>query len=285
MKTNAVQALLDVMEKLRDPETGCVWDKKQTYQSILPYTIEETYEVVEAIETGNLDDLPSELGDLLFQVVFYSQIAKEEGRFDFYDVCDKITKKMIRRHPHVFAREFSDVNIKTVEEQSRLWEAIKAEEKYELDAGSIGIDDQVVDERITNTSLLDGVNVHEPALAVANNLQKKAAKTGYDWPDYHGPLAKIDEELAEVKQAILSNDEASMKDELGDLLFSVVNLSRHLKIDPSEALRHANRKFIRRFKGMEGFSEKDGKAFQDLSLDEMEAYWRRVKQETEVSSK
>ncbi len=262
MKSQYLQALLDVMEKLRDPDSGCVWDKQQTYQSLVPHTLEEAYEVAEAIESDDMDALPGELGDLLFQVVFYSQIAKEEGRFDFDTVCQAITEKMIRRHPHVF----SGMKIDNVAEQKRLWETIKSEERAK--AG-----DQ------TKQRILEGINLSNPALTVANKLQKRAANVGYDWPDIEGPLAKLEEELDEAKEAIASGIEADIKDEVGDLLFCAVNIARHMKIDPDAALRHANRKFIRRFNGMETLSEKDNKMFKELTLDEMEAYWVRVKQE------
>ena len=259
-----MQQLLDVMEKLRDPEHGCVWDKQQTYQSIVPHTLEEAYEVAEVIENNDLASLPGELGDLLFQVVFYSQIAKEEGRFDFDDVCKKICDKMISRHPHVF----SDVKIDNVQDQSRLWEKIKQEERAETKPKVV-------------KSELDVVSEAMPGLTVARKLQARAANVGYDWPDIKGPLDKLEEEFKEVKDAIDSGNEDDIKDEIGDLLFCAVNIARHMKIDPDAALRHANRKFIRRFKGMETLCYNEKQVFSELSLDEMEAYWQRVKRETE----
>jgi len=263
MSSEYLRELLNVMAQLRDPERGCVWDKQQTYQSIVPHTIEEAYEVAETIESEDLDALPGELGDLLFQVVFYAQIAKEEGRFDFDDVCKKITEKMIKRHPHVF----SDVKIESVEDQSRLWEEIKKDER--------------VAEGDKTKSLLDGVSTALPGLAVAKKLQTRAANVGYDWPDIQGPIEKLEEEFEEVKHAIIEGTAEQIKDEIGDLLFCAVNIARHVNVDPDAALRHANRKFIRRFKGMEALCEANEQIFSELSLDEMEAYWQRVKHETE----
>jgi len=252
------------MAQLRDPEHGCVWDKQQTYQTIVPHTLEEAYEVAETIESEDFEALPGELGDLLFQVVFYAQIANEEGRFDFNDVCGNIAEKMIKRHPHVF----SDVKIDSVDEQSRLWEEIKKDER-------------VNDKNDAPKSLLDGVSTALPGLAVAKKLQTRAANVGYDWPDVQGPIEKLEEEFEEVKHAISQGTADQIKDEIGDLLFCAVNIARHMKVDPDAALRHANRKFIRRFKGMESLCESDSQVFSELSLDEMEAYWQRVKRETE----
>ena len=255
-----IKDLLQVMAKLRDPETGCVWDKQQNFESILPHTIEEVYEVAEAIRTKQFDELPGELGDLLFQIVFYSQIAKEEGLFDFGDVAHTITEKMIRRHPHVF----SDTKVETVEEQSRLWDEIKKTEK-----GSGAKDG----------GALSGVNRYQPALNVAKELQKKASKVGFDWPSYEGPLDKIEEEFAEVKEAIDSGDQAAIKDEIGDLLFAVINMARHLGIDPDEAIASTNNKFESRFANMEKMAADNNKVFSTLSLDEQEEYWDKVKQQ------
>lgn len=264
MSSEYLTKLLDVMAQLRDPERGCVWDKQQTYESIVPHTLEEAYEVAETIEKRDLDALPGELGDLLFQIVFYAQIAKEEGRFDFDEVCKNITEKMIKRHPHVF----SDVKIDTVDEQSRLWEEIKKNERV------VGTGDKSI-------SLLDGVSTSLPGLAVARKLQTRAANVGYDWPDIQGPIEKLEEEFEEVKHAIAEGTEDQIKDEIGDLLFCAVNIARHMNVDPDTALRHANRKFIRRFQGMEALCEQENQIFSKLSLEEMEAYWQRVKRETE----
>jgi len=259
----SLQELLSVMAQLRDPEKGCVWDKEQTYQSIVPHTLEEAYEVAEVIESNNIDALPGELGDLLFQVVFYAQIAKEEGRFDFYDVCAGINEKMIKRHPHVF----SDAKVDNVAEQSKLWEEIKSSER--------------MSDETKSKSELDGVNMFLPGLTVARKLQTRAASVGYDWPNIQGPIDKMEEEFEEVKHAISEGTEEAIKDEIGDLLFCAVNIARHMNIDPDAALRHANRKFVRRFQGMEKYSEQDNKDFKQLSLEQMEAYWQRVKKEQE----
>ncbi len=262
-KKKTIEDLLLVMEKLRDPETGCVWDKKQTYESILPHTIEEVYEVAEIINMQQLDELPSELGDLLFQIVFYAQIAKEEKRFDFSDVTNAITEKMIRRHPHVFA----DVKIETVEQQAQLWNEIKKAEKKSSGAGS------------DVSGALAGINKYQPAINVAHDIQKKAAKVGFDWTTLDGPLDKIQEEFLEVKEAITSADKAAIKDELGDLFFAVVNLSRHLGVDPDDAIASTNRKFERRFVDMEKMAKENNNVFSTLSLDEKEEYWMKVKQQ------
>jgi len=260
MKKYNMEDLLDVMQQLRDPVNGCIWDKEQTYKSILPHTIEEVYEVVEAIETNRLDELAGELGDLLFQIIFYSQIAKEDALFDFNDVTHLITEKMIRRHPHVF----SDYKIETVEEQSKLWDEIKQQERKEIQQ---------------ETSALDGVNKHQPAINIANRLQKKAAKVGFDWQTIDGPFDKINEEIEEVREAIDSGDIASIKDEIGDLFFAVINLSRHLDIDPDEAITSTNLKFEHRFRDMEKIAHNKKKIFSNLSLEEQEELWIKVKQQ------
>ena len=248
------------MASLRDPITGCVWDKQQTYKSIVPHTIEEAYEVAEAIELENYDELRSELGDLLFQVVFYSQIAKEEGRFNFIDVVESISEKMIRRHPHVF----SDYRIENVEQQKKLWDEIKQSEKSAVNGDSC-------------SSALDGVNLCQPAVHVARKLQSRAEKVGFDWPDYRGPLDKVSEEIDEVKEAIDSGCKDKMTDELGDLMFAAVNLSRKLGVDPEVALRSTNRKFEMRFKAMEQMARAEKSEFAKLSLEEQEALWIKVK--------
>ena len=267
MEKHNIGDLLSVMEKLRDPETGCVWDKKQTYESILPHTIEEVYEVAEAIKTKQFDELPGELGDLLFQVVFYAQIAKEENRFDFTDVTHLITEKMLRRHPHVF----SDVKVETVEEQSRLWDEIKKSERTS-NSKSEGVGE-------STSSALSAVNKYQPAINIAHEIQKSAAKTGFDWDTIDGPIDKIHEEFIEVKEAIASGDKAAIKDELGDLFFAVVNLSRHLGVNPDDAIESTNCKFERRFLDMEKMAKDNNKVFSSLSLDEKEEYWVKVKQQ------
>lgn len=258
----SINDLLDLMAALRDPKTGCVWDKKQTYESIVPHTLEEAYEVAEVIETRQLDELCNELGDLLFQIVFYSQIAREEGLFDFSDVVDAITNKMIRRHPHVFA----DEKVSSVEEQKKLWHSIKQSEKKS------DTNDQFV-------STLDGVNWSMPSQTVAKKLQNKAATVGFEWPDWKGPLVKIDEELQELVEAVNSGNTEEIQSEMGDVLFACVNLARLLGVDPDAALRVTNRKFDKRFRGMEKLATKNGEDFAFLSLEQQEAYWQRIKKE------
>ena len=242
-----IDRLRAIMARLRDPERGCEWDSVQTFATIAPYTIEEAYEVADAIERGDLDELRDELGDLLLQVVFHARMAEETGAFDFDDVADAISAKMERRHPHIFGGAEHGGH--------HLWEQIKAEER-----GAKG-----------HASALDGVAIGLPALLRAEKLQKRAARTGFDWPDPTGARAKIDEELAEVETATNDPDRA---EEIGDLLFAVVNWARKLDVDPEAALRAANAKFERRFKAME---ESAGDTFAALSLDAKEELWLAAK--------
>jgi ATP diphosphatase len=240
----SLERLVSIMERLRDPVSGCEWDSVQTFRTIAPYTIEEAYEVADAIERDDMDELADELGDLQLQVVFHAQMAREAGHFTLDDVIARICDKLERRHPHIFGDASQGGH--------HLWEQIKAEERAAK----------------PDQSALAGVALALPALERAAKLQKRAARTGFDWPDASGPLAKIDEELAELADA-KPEDRA---EELGDLLFAVVNLARHLKIDPEDALRQANRKFEHRFRAIEttpGFSA--------LSLDQMEALWQAAK--------
>lgn len=246
-----IQPLADIMEKLRNPDGGCPWDVEQDFTSIAPYTIEEAYEVADAIERNDMDALKDELGDLLLQVVFHSQMASEVGAFTLSDVIDGICDKMVRRHPHVFAKVQADSPDAVVTN----WEAIKAEERS-------GKDDD---------SALAGVAIALPALLRAQKIQKRAARTGFDWPDIEGAKAKIFEEIKEV-EAATSHDER--EDELGDLLFAAVNMSRFLKVDAETALKAATAKFERRFRTME---QTAGPGFRELSLDEMEAHWQAAK--------
>jgi ATP diphosphatase len=243
--------LADVMARLRDPDTGCPWDIAQDFASIAPYTIEEAYEVADAIERNDMDGLRDELGDLLLQVAFHSRIAEQNGHFALQDVIDAITQKMIRRHPHVFGENARR------EDGHAQWEAIKAAERAEKDP---------------DPSALAGVAITLPALLRAEKLQKRAARTGFDWPDTVGVVEKIAEELEEVHNAATQEER---EEEIGDLLFAVVNLARHLKVDPEAALRSANGKFDRRFRSMEDMV---GEEFTRLSLDEKEALWQRAKQ-------
>ncbi|MGA1850291.1 nucleoside triphosphate pyrophosphohydrolase [Sphingobium yanoikuyae] len=246
-----IMPIADVMARLRDPETGCPWDIEQDFASIAPYTIEEAYEVADAIERNDMADLRDELGDLLLQVVFHSRIAEQAGHFRLQDVIDCIAAKMIRRHPHVFGEGARR------EDGHAQWESIKAAERAD---------------KIPDPSAMAGVAQALPALLRAEKLQKRAARTGFDWPDAQGAIAKIHEELDEVASA---TSHAHREEEVGDLLFAVVNLARHLKIDPEVALRGGNAKFDRRFRQMEAIA---GDAFVGLSLDEKEALWRQAKQ-------
>lgn len=253
--------LLDIMRQLRTPETGCAWDLEQTFESIAPYTIEEAYEVSDAIDRGDMKDLSDELGDLLLQVVFHTQIASDEGHFKIRDVTHAICSKMIRRHPHVFG----DDTQRTSKEQIRAWEEIKASER----AGK----------RDEDTSALAGVAQALPALMRAEKLQKRAARTGFDWTEAEDILDKLDEEIGEVRDAMAEQDADHIEEEIGDLLFVAANLARRLSVDPEVALRKANAKFDRRFRGMESRAQGGEAGFASLSLDEQEALWQKVKRD------
>lgn len=240
-----VERLREIMRRLRDPKTGCEWDTVQTFATIAPYTIEEAYEVADAIARDDMDALADELGDLQLQVVFHAQMAEEAGHFTLETVIERICEKMERRHPHIFGDAEHGGH--------HLWEKIKAEERASN----------------PDTSALAGVALALPALERAAKLQRRAARVGFDWPDRSGPRAKIDEELAELDA---ESDHHRMLDELGDLLFAVVNLARHLNIEPEAALREANAKFERRFRAIE-----TDPGFQDMSLDEKEELWVAAK--------
>ena len=263
--------LLHLMARLRDPQYGCPWDLQQNYASIVPHTIEEAYEVADAIERGDFEHLPGELGDLLFQVVYYSQLAQEEGRFEFATVVDAITTKLLRRHPHVFP----DGDLYGAPDMARLseaavkqrWEEIKAEERAEKAAAP------------EQLSLLDDVPTTLPALSRAAKLQKRAAQVGFDWPEALPVVDKVREELDEVLEAMSANDEEAMAEEIGDLLFVVVNLARHLKADPETALRAANAKFERRFRFIEQVLREQGRDMQACSLEELDSIWAQAKRE------
>ena len=256
--------LKSIMAKLRDPNGGCPWDLEQNFGSIAPYTIEEAYEVADAIERNDFVDLRDELGDLLLQVVFHSQMAKEAGHFTVEDVARSINDKMIRRHPHVF--EQSDG--RDADGQTRAWEEIKAQERLEKASG----DD-------VQASALDGVAKALPALMRAEKLQKRAARTGFDWVEPKDILSKLDEETQEVTAAIESGNIDEIEDEIGDLLFVAANLARRFKLDPEIALRRANSKFERRFRAMEALAAKRQQDFSSLNLDEQDALWKAVKLE------
>ncbi len=238
------------MRRLRDPETGCAWDREQSFATIAPYTIEEAYEVADAIERGDMDDLKDELGDLQLQVVYHARIAEELGAFSIADVIDAISAKMVRRHPHIFGDEA----------QSPGWEALKAAERGQRD----------------DPSALAGVALALPALKRAEKLQRRAARVGFDWPDVGGPRDKIHEELAEIDAAQTQDERAA---EVGDLLFSVVNLARHLDVDPEAALREAAARFEQRFRKVEILSERP---LSGMSIDELEALWQRAKREIQT---
>lgn len=254
-----INKLLEVMRSLRDPEKGCPWDQRQDFASIAPYTIEEAYEVADAIEREDHDALRSELGDLLFQVVFHAQVADDAKLFNFDDVAAAISDKMIRRHPHVFGSDEE----RRQGAQDGGWERIKAAERK-------GEKDQ---------SVLAGVALALPALKRAQKLGKRASSIGFDWPDRQGVRDKIQEELGELEQAVGSRDTCDMEEEFGDLLFAVVNLSRHLAIDPEKALTRANYKFERRFREMERASGDAGKSLKRMSLADLEQEWRAAKKQ------
>ncbi|MBL28947.1 MAG: nucleoside triphosphate pyrophosphohydrolase [Rhodospirillaceae bacterium] len=256
-----VDRLLAIMAKLRDPDDGCPWDLEQTFATIAPYTIEEAYEVSDAIESGDMAALRDELGDLLFQVVFYAQMAREIGAFDFDAVVDGICDKMIRRHPHVFGQ----ADIRSAEMQTVAWEAHKAAERA-ADENRAGV--------------LDGVAQALPALLRAAKLQKRAARVGFDWPSIAPVFDKLDEEVTELRMAMADESgQDAVAEELGDLLFVCANLGRHAGVDPEDALRRANAKFERRFRRIEALLAAEGRSPEDSDLAEMDALWDRAKRE------
>ncbi|MDH3195282.1 MAG: nucleoside triphosphate pyrophosphohydrolase [Hyphomicrobiales bacterium] len=265
-----IDRLLDIMAALRTPVTGCPWDLEQSFATIAPYTIEEAYEVADAIERGDLDDLKDELGDLLLQVVFHARMAEEANAFDFNDVAAAISDKMVRRHPHVFGDSRADAP----EAVKAQWEAIKAEESRDRAENRMSKGLSAGDE-----PLLDSVPIALPALLGAFKLQRKAARVGFDWPETDAVLAKIREELGEVEAELagLPANHDRLEDEIGDLLFSVANLARHLKIEPEAALRRTNAKFRRRFGYIEERLRASGQSLDAASLDEMEALWQAAK--------
>ncbi|MGN6152762.1 MAG: nucleoside triphosphate pyrophosphohydrolase [Lysobacteraceae bacterium] len=274
---DAIHRLLTIMARLRDPRTGCPWDVKQTFATIAPYTIEEAYEVADAIDRGDLDDLKDELGDLLFQVVFHARMAEEQGAFAFADVVAAISDKMERRHPHVFA----GMSIADSDALNAMWDAEKKKERLAKYGD------------VHDASALAGVARGLPEWQRAVKLQKKAATVGFDWPGPAPVIDKLREELGEVQAefdalAASPGDAAvrdRLEDELGDLLFVAANLARHAKVDPGAAMRRANHKFERRFRAMEAMAAADGVSLADLPLDAQDAYWNRAKQaERAVSS-
>ena len=304
-KLSEMQRLLKIMAQLRDPQSGCPWDVKQTMESLTRYTIEEAYEVADAIATGDMHDIKDELGDLLFQVVFYAQIASESRAFSFDDVAQSISDKLVRRHPHVFANALasegaSDANENVTVERTQLndsalnaqWDAIKAQEKQlkkqRLKQGNEAIEN----------SILDNVPKGMPALMYAQKLQKVCAKVGFDWPDAAPVIDKVREEVEEIQQELdfkqraqgalntgvaplnsgVPDNQQAIEEEIGDALFAMVNLARHCKVDADTALRNASNKFANRFKGVERLAAEQGDKLDALTLDEMEALWQQVKQ-------
>ncbi len=275
-RANAIQRLLEIMDKLRDPQSGCAWDLKQTLQSLTSHTLEEVYEVVDAVESGDHHELRDELGDLLFQIVFYARIAAEQQQFDFHDVADAISRKLLRRHPHIFpsgsldsfgSRDLPEAI--SAEQVEVNWELIKDVERAEKAARQ--------SDAAAPASVLDDVPRAFPALDRARKLQKRAASTGFDWPDARSVLSKLDEEREELQQAIDSGEQSAISHELGDLLFTCVNLSRHLKVEPETALREANRRFEARFRHMEASALQSGRALSDQDSEALEALWNIAK--------
>ncbi|WP_281716000.1 MULTISPECIES: nucleoside triphosphate pyrophosphohydrolase [unclassified Alteromonas] len=304
-KLSEMQRLLKIMAQLRDPQSGCPWDVKQTMESLTRYTIEEAYEVADAIATGDMHDIKDELGDLLFQVVFYAQIASESRAFSFDDVAKSISDKLVRRHPHVFANALasegvSDTNENVTVERTLLsdsalnaqWDAIKAQEK-QLKKQRLKQDSEA-----TENSILDNVPKGMPALMYAQKLQKACAKVGFDWSDAAPVIDKVREEVEEIQQELdfkqraqgalktgvvplnsgVPDNQQAIEEEIGDALFAMVNLARHCKVDADTALRNASNKFANRFKGVERLAAEQGDKLDALTLDEMEALWQQVKQ-------
>ncbi len=271
MDPRRMQTLLAVMARLRDPEQGCPWDVQQTFETIVPYTIEEAYEVADAIARGDMGDLRKELGDLLLQVVFHARMAEEAGHFAFPDVVQAIVEKLVFRHPHVFGPPEARGRV-----EADFWEKAKEAERAKETAGAA---EGGSDTSAPPPSALDGIARALPALMRAEKLQKRAARAGYDWPDAHGVLAKLDEERAELEAAMASGDKAAVTHEIGDMLFTLVNLARHLDVDPEAALRQANERFERRFRTAERLAADEGRALKDMSAEELDALWQRAKEQ------
>lgn len=265
---DAVNRLREVMARLRDPRNGCPWDLEQTFASLARHTIEEAYEVAETVHRNDMDELCDELGDLLFQVIFYARIAEEQGAFDFFDVTECVTEKLIRRHPHVFG----DATVSSAAEQTEAWERLKAAERDAM-AAARGYE---------HPSILDGVSKALPALTRARKIQGRAARAGFDWSDLDGVFAKVREEIGELQCELRhsSPSKARIEDELGDLLFSCVNLARHLGTDPEEALRSANGRFAKRFRHMEYALRLQGLTPDVASPLVLEALWENAKRES-----
>ena len=263
---DGIQSLLDIMRQLRDPDSGCPWDLKQNFHTIVPHTIEETYELAEAIAIEDFAQIRDELGDVLFQVVFYAQMASEQALFTFEDVVDGIAEKLLRRHPHVFAetggRRVSESEVK------RRWEQIKVEERQQKN----------------QRGTLDDVPRALPALSRSQKLQKRAASVGFDWSELDAVRGKVDEELGELAEAVSEGDSAAIESEVGDIFLAMVNLARHLGVDAEAALRHANRRFEDRFSLMETEAERDGSQLCEESLERLEERWQAAKRELAASA-
>jgi ATP diphosphatase len=255
------EKLLSIMAHLRHPEKGCAWDLKQDFYSLIPYTIEEAYEVADAIERNDLDDLRLELGDLLLQVVFHSQLAEEKGLFNFEQVAEGITNKLINRHPHVF----DNVTYDSDEQRQQAWDEAKERERQEKNPDT------------ENESVLSGVAINLPALVQCEKVQNKAASHGFDWPEVEPVFDKVLEELDEVKEAWQSGDQAHIQEEVGDLLLVAVNLARHLKVNPEIALKEATKKFTKRFNYIEEQVEASGRTLRECKLTELDAFWDKAK--------
>jgi len=263
-----MKKLLEIMAALRDPQTGCPWDIKQSFKTIIPYTLEEAYEVANAIENGDMNELKNELGDLLFQVVFYAQMANEQGDFDFDDVVEAVSEKLIKRHPHVFAESNRNEGNKLDDtELNEAWEKSKESER------SI----QAEYKQNKKALVLDGVAKALPALKRSQKLQKRAAREGFDWPNVEPVLSKIEEEIQELREAIQQKDQQHIIEETGDVLFSCVNLARHLDVDAEESLRRCNQKFEQRFGYIEKVLNEENKSFNSCSLDDLEDLWEQAK--------
>src|SRR5437899_713470 len=262
------ERLVGIMEKLRGPN-GCPWDKQQDFNSLKPMLVEEVYEVLEAIENGDFEGVSGELGDLLLHIVFHAHLGKEAGHFDINTVIEKISDKLVRRHPHVFG----DESASTAEEVIKNWEAIKAREKAQ----------KLKSRTPDQPSLLEGIPSKLPAIHEAHQISSRAARVGFDWPDVEGIFDKLQEEVAKLKEVISTGDDAGrrerLEDEIGDMLFVIVNIARYLKIDSEAALKRSNRKFKSRFRYMESELAKQGKTLEQASLEEMEALWQKSKSE------
>lgn len=268
-----ISRLVELMARLREPETGCPWDLEQTYKTIAPSTIEEAYEVVDAIEREDYPHLREELGDLLFQVIFYAQLGSEQQRFTLTDIVKTLVDKLVMRHPHVFPHGTLESRIDPLNRPSQKdikgrWEEIKEQERREKG----------------ETTTLAGVPLNLPALTRAFKLQKRASRVGFDWPDIEGVVAKIDEELMELKTALKERDQQASREEVGDLLFAVVNASRHLKLEPETALRATNSKFEQRFNYVEAQLKQKGILLEDASLEEMDELWEQAKRELQQNN-